>query len=77
MNFFEFVGLALPDIWIGLKITFQVTAVCLLIGMVIGIPVAFSRVYGPKWLRWLATAYAEVFRGTPVLVQLFLIYYVY
>jgi polar amino acid transport system permease protein len=75
MSFLEFTTIALPDIWIGLKITFQVTAVCLLIGMAIGIPAAFSRVYGPKWLRWLVTAFVEVFRGTPVLVQLFLIYY--
>lgn len=75
MSFLEYVQIALPEIWIGLKITFQVSAICLLIGMAIGIPVALARVYGPKWLQWLVTAFTEVFRGTPVLVQLFLIYY--
>jgi len=75
MNFIEYVQIALPEIWAGLKITFQVSAICLMIGMVIGLPIALARVYGPKWLRWLVTTYVEVFRGTPVLVQIFLIYY--
>ena len=33
------------------------------------------RLYGIAPLRWLATAYIEVIRGTPLLIQLFLIYY--
>jgi len=75
MSFIDFMQIALPKIWVGLQITFNVSLVCLLIGMIIGFPVALVRVYGPKWLRWLVTAYIEIFRGTPVLVQLFLIYY--
>ncbi|MCJ7520004.1 MAG: amino acid ABC transporter permease [Anaerolineaceae bacterium] len=75
MSFLDYLQIALPKIWIGLQITFKVSLICLLIGMLIGFPVALARVYGPKWLRWLVTAYVEIFRGTPVLVQLFLIYY--
>ncbi len=75
MSFIDYLQIALPKIWIGLQITFKVSLICLLIGMVIGFPVALARVYGSKWLRWLVTAYVEIFRGTPVLVQLFLIYY--
>jgi polar amino acid transport system permease protein len=75
MDLNEYLRIALPEIGDGLLITFQVSAVCLLIGMVIGFPAALARVYGPKWLRWLVTAYIEIIRGTPVLVQLFLIYY--
>jgi polar amino acid transport system permease protein len=75
MSFFDYLQIALPKIWVGLLITFRVSFVCLLIGMVIGFPAALARVYGPKWLRWLVTGYVEIFRGTPVLVQLFLIYY--
>ena len=33
------------------------------------------RLYGVAPLRWLATAYVEVIRGTPLLIQLYLIYY--
>lgn len=75
MSFIDYLQIAIPKIWIGLQITFKVSLICLLIGMVIGFPVALARVYGSKWLRWLVTAYVEIFRGTPVLVQLFLIYY--
>jgi polar amino acid transport system permease protein len=75
MSFFDYLQIALPKILVGLLITFKVSFICLLIGMALGFPVALARVYGPKWLRWLVTAYVEIFRGTPVLVQLFLIYY--
>jgi polar amino acid transport system permease protein len=75
MDLNEYLRIALPEIGDGLLITFQVSVICLLIGMVIGFPAALARVYGPKWLRWLVTAYIEIIRGTPVLVQLFLIYY--
>jgi polar amino acid transport system permease protein len=75
MTFIDLLKIALPDLGKGLLITFKVAFVCLFIGMVIGFPVALIRVYGNKWLRGVVTAYIEIFRGTPVLVQLFLIYY--
>jgi len=59
----------------GLWVTLQVSALSLLIGLVIGLPTALLRVYGPRVPRLLATCYVELFRGTPLLVQLFLIYY--
>ena len=40
-----------------------------------GFPSALARVYAPPWLRRLVTIYIEIFRGTPVLVQLFIVYY--
>lgn len=64
-----------PDLGRGLLTTLQISAVALLLGLVIGIPAAALRIYGPRWLRWLAVAYIELFRGTPLLVQLFVIYY--
>lgn len=75
MNILEYLRIAIPEIWKGLHITFKITGVCLVLGMLIGFPAALARVYGPKWLRWLVIGYTEIFRGTPVLVQLFLIYY--
>jgi polar amino acid transport system permease protein len=75
MTYFDFLLIAMPRLLKGLTITFQISAVCLVIGFVIGFPAALARVYGPKWLRWIVTAYIEILRGTPTLVQLFLIYY--
>ena len=45
------------------------------LAMVIGLPVALARLYGPLPLRWAATVYVEFFRGIPVLLLLFFIYY--
>ncbi len=75
MNYFDFLQVAIPKLLEGLVITFRISAICLLIGFFIGFPIALARVYGPKWLRWLVTAYIEILRGTPTLVQLFLVYY--
>ena len=75
MSFIEYLRIALPKLAEGLLITFRVSFVGLGIGFLIGFPTALARVYGPKWLRGIVTGYIEILRGTPVLVQLFLIYY--
>lgn len=41
----------------------------------IGLVVAAGRLYGPRWLDWLLTAYVEVLRGTPLLLQLWVLFY--
>jgi polar amino acid transport system substrate-binding protein len=41
------------------------------IAIIIGILVALGRLYGAAWLRWLLTAYVEVLRGTPLLLQMY------
>jgi len=64
-----------PGLGKGILTTLQVSAVGLVLGLLAGLPAAVARVYGPRWLRRLATAYIEMFRGTPLLVQLFVIYY--
>ena len=45
------------------------------LAMLIGLLVAVGRLYGPRWLAWLLTLYVEVLRGTPLLMQLLVIYY--
>ncbi len=63
------------QLWAGTLITVQITLVGLALGFLIGLPTALLRVYGVRPLRWLAVAYVELVRGTPVLVQLFIVYY--
>jgi polar amino acid transport system permease protein len=75
MTFLAYLQIAIPKLAEGLLITFRVSLICLGIGLSIGFPAALARVYGPKWLRTIVTGYIEILRGTPVLVQLFLIYY--
>jgi len=65
----------LPDFIKGAAVTIELTVVGLAIGFAIGLLLALARLYGPLWLKTLAIGYIELFRGTPLLVQLFLIYY--
>ena len=45
------------------------------LAMALGLLVAVGRLYGPRSLSWLLTLYVEVLRGTPLLMQLLVIYY--
>ncbi len=55
--------------------TVSLTVLGFLLAMVIGLPVAAVRLYGAAPLRWLATIYVEFFRGIPVLLLLYFLYY--
>jgi polar amino acid transport system substrate-binding protein len=58
----------------GMTILLTCLAMPLAIGA--GLLVALGRLYGPAPLRWLFSAYVEILRGTPLLLQLVTIYYV-
>jgi len=59
----------------GLWITVQLLAISAAIAFLLAVPLALMRVSGSRGLRRLSYAYTYLFRGTPVLTQLFLIYY--
>ena len=44
-------------------------------GGVLGVVIALMRVSGKRWLRWFASGYIRVFQGTPLLLQLFLVFF--
>jgi len=58
-----------------MSITLQLIVFSIPIGLVIGVAVALGRVYGGVVLSPLAWGYQLLFRGTPLLLQLFVIYY--
>ncbi|MFZ3150508.1 MAG: amino acid ABC transporter permease [Anaerolineaceae bacterium] len=74
-NWFELLQRFFKDFMVGAGVTLELTAVGLVIGFVLGLALALAKIYGSKWLSRLAKVYIEIFRGTPLLVQLFLIYY--
>lgn len=45
------------------------------LAMLIGLFVALGRLYGPKPLQWALTGYVELIRGTPLMLQLFVLFY--
>ena len=55
--------------------TLWVTGLGMMVAVVWGLALALTRLYGPAPARWLAIAYIEVFRGTPLLLQIYFIYY--
>lgn len=61
--------------WTGFVTTVQLVFLSLVLGLCIALPLAVARVYGPTWLKWIIAAYVYVFRGTPLLIQLYIIYY--
>ena len=59
----------------GLPLLFQLVSISLAAGFVLAVPVALMRLSPVPPLRWIASTYVFLFRGTPLLVQIFLIYY--
>lgn len=76
MNFdFNLVVDSFPLLLVGAGITIEITALSVALGMVIGLFVGIARISTIKPIRWIAAAYIDFLRGTPLLVQIFLIYF--
>ncbi|HEV8400772.1 MAG TPA: ABC transporter permease subunit [Gemmatimonadales bacterium] len=69
------VGSYLPSLARAALITLLLSFLSMGIAVVVGLALAAARVYGRAPVRILATIYVEVVRGTPLLLQLFVIYY--
>lgn len=65
----------LPLLLKGALVAVEITVLSMLLGMVVGLFVAFLRLYGSKPLQKLLKFYEWVLRGLPILVLLFLIYF--
>ncbi len=75
MDFFNYIGEILPALGFGVKITLIMTATSMGLAAAIAVLLAIGKMYGPKPIQWFCSAYIELFRGTPLLVQLFIIYF--
>jgi polar amino acid transport system permease protein len=64
-----------PRLADGVLVTAELVVLSVLIGAAIALPVALARLSGNRLLRVSAFAYGYFFRGTPLLAQVFLIYY--
>ena len=59
----------------GVKITVIISVLTILFGLIFGILMAFMKMSKVRLLRWFANAYVEFIRGTPVLVQISIVFY--
>lgn len=74
-SFFGLLASTFPILMQGLKMTIILTVVSIAIALVLGIVFGLFRVSRSIWLRGIGTTYVDVFRGTPLLVQAFFIYF--
>ena len=72
---FALIQREMPAILDGVWITISLWLLSTALGLILGFVVASLRRFGPKPVDWLLKAYVDVFRGTPFLVQLFLLYF--
>ena len=63
------------DIYRGAVTTVEISVLAMAVAVTLGLVIVLLRLYGFPPLNWLARAYVEIMRGTPLLIQLFLIYY--
>ena len=71
----ELVGRYVPSLLRAALITLILSFAAMALAVALGVMIATGRVYGDPISRLLLTVYVEVMRGTPVLLQLFVIYY--
>jgi polar amino acid transport system substrate-binding protein len=68
--------------WLDLRLFLEAAGVTLLVSTLamgiaipLGLALAILRRYGPRWAARFSSAYVEIYRGTPVLLQLYVLYY--
>ncbi|WP_256345716.1 ABC transporter permease subunit [Pseudomonas sp. PD9R] len=59
----------------GVPLTLQLSLLALVAGFILAVVIASAASSRYRLFRWIASAHIEIFRGTPLLVQVFLIYY--
>ena len=66
----------LPLLLQGVAVTLRISVLVILAGSIIGIFGGLGLLFGPLWLRALLRGYVDVVRGLPLLVTIFIIFYV-
>lgn len=65
----------IPFILKGIGATLKFVSVSIIVGFILGTLLAFCKITSQPFLKWFASAYTSIFRGTPLMLQLMIIYY--
>jgi len=65
----------LPPVLEGTLVTLKLIVLSIPLGLILGVLIAVGRVYGNKFISSFCTVYTLFFRGTPLLIQLFILYF--
>jgi polar amino acid transport system substrate-binding protein len=71
----KFDGARIALFFRGAAMTLLVSSLAMILAIAGGIALALARMFAPRAVRLVAQAYVEVYRGTPVLLQLYVLYY--
>lgn len=71
----EVIRQSLPEFGRGVLMSMQLLALCLATGFVLSVPLAIARISSRRVLAWPVWLFTYVIRGTPLLVQIFIVYY--
>ncbi|MBU8907767.1 amino acid ABC transporter permease [Desertibacillus haloalkaliphilus] len=74
MDFSQIVP-SIPFILNGIWVTLQIVVISILLGLVLGTLLALLKIARNRFYNFIADAYTSVFRGTPLILQLFIIFY--
>lgn len=72
---FDLMVQAMPLLLTGAAVTVQITALSVLLGIIIGLFVGIARISTYRVIHLIAAVYVDFLRGTPLLVQIFLVYF--
>ena len=75
-KFYQYAGY-LPLLIKGAVTTVQLSLLAMVVAVILGLFITLVRLYAPTPFSWFATSYVEVVRGTPLLIQLFFIFYAF
>ena len=75
MNWLMEIASMLPQLFDGMAVTIQIFAVTLVFSLPLGLLVSFGRMAKNPVIRWIARAYISIMRGTPLMLQLFIVYF--
>ncbi|MBF0544367.1 MAG: ABC transporter permease subunit [Candidatus Riflebacteria bacterium] len=64
-----------PDLLKGAMVTLMISVISMALAIALGLVLALLKVYSRSWLKFAAMAYIEIYRGTPLLIQLYVLYY--
>ncbi|MEN8246873.1 MAG: ABC transporter permease subunit [Thermodesulfobacteriota bacterium] len=72
---FDLILESIPRMLTGIGVTLQLLVLAAVLGLVLGVILLLMRISGRRYLSFPAFIYAYFFRGTPILVQIFVIYH--
>ena len=64
-----------PNLLDGLKTTLLLFLIIVIVTIPLGFLIACIRVYAPKWISWIIQVYIYIMRGTPLLLQLMVVFF--